>query len=369
MTISIIEPVGGHGAMDYYDYGLAQGLAENGVNVLLYTSDETTVRTYKNVQSKLIFKGLWASPFLKKTWLYMKGHGVAYADSRKNKVKIVHLHFFYFRGIDLVILLMAKFYGLKSVVTVHDVNSFHRHSLKFIEKLCYRLINGVIVHNYTSRDIIKEKSVKLRELSVIPHGNYLPFISVNRKTIPPSDQFTILFFGQIKKVKGVDVLLKGISHVTAVNKKIRLLIAGRPWKYDLTNYENMIAELGLSAFVETDFRYVPDEEVACFFERADLVVLPYTEIYQSGVLLLSMSYGKPLLCSDLKPFKEVIKDNENGFLFKSQDDQDLADKLLKIMKDPQLLTKVSENASKQIRKDFDWGDIGRKTLELYNKIH
>ena len=368
MTVSIIDPIGGHGAMDYYDYGLAYGLGENDVCVFFYTSEETNTRVYRNVQTKLIFKGVWGSSILKKTWRYMKGHREAYIDSKKNKAKIVHLHFFSFRSIDLLMLLIARVYGFKVMVTVHDVNSFHGNSKKFVERSCYRLIDGVIVHNQASADAISEKSFKTNQIAIIPHGNYLPFISTDGSKKCLSTRFNILFFGQIKKVKGLDVLLKAIQRVVAINDNIAVLVAGRPWKDDQSTYQSMISELGLSLFVKTDFRYIPDEEVADFFQEADIVALPYKEIYQSGVLLLTMSYGKPVLCSDLKPFKEIIKDKETGFLFKSEDDKDLADKLLELMANPELLLKVSKKASVLIQNDFDWITIGHKTLDFYRQI-
>jgi len=365
MHISIIEPVGGHGGMDYYDYGLAYGLGANGVDVLFYTSDKTQVRAFTNVQTKLFFKGVWGSSFLTKTRLYIQGHIAAYRDSKKNGVKIVHLHFFFFRGIDLLMLLLAKSFGLKVVVTVHDVNSFHNNSKQSVEKLCYKLIDGVIVHNRSSFNTIEEKGMRTGKIAIIPHGNYLPFITAAEKAPKSSSPFTLLFFGQIKDVKGLDILLNAFKKVTAVKQDVQLIIAGKAYKNDLGVYENLIEELGIAPFIKTDFRYIPDDEVASFFSQADLVILPYREIYQSGVLLLTMSYGKPLLCSDLAAFEEIIIDKENGFTFKSENDDDLADKLLAIMDDPELLAKVSANASKVIRNDFDWVKIGAKTAAFY----
>ena len=368
MRISIIEPVGGHGGMDYYDYGLAYGLGANGIEAIFFTSDKTQVREFPNVQTKLFFKGVWGSSFITKTRLYIKGHIAAYRYSKKNGIKIVHLHFFFFRGIDLLMLLLAKSFGLKTVVTVHDVNSFHNNSKQAIEKQCYKLIDGVIVHNRSSYDMIKEKGMPINQIAIIPHGNYLPFITAAETSPKAPRPFTLLFFGQIKDVKGLDILLRAFKKVTAVKQDVQLIIAGKAYKNDLGVYEDLITELGISSYIKTDFRYIPDDEVSSFFNMADLVILPYREIYQSGVLLLTMSYGKPLLCSDLAAFKEIIVDNENGFTFKSEDDEDMAGKLLSIMDDPGLLAKVSANASKVIRNDFDWVKIGAKTAGFYRLI-
>ena len=84
-------------------------------------------------------------------------------------------------------------------------------------------------------------------------------------------------------MKGLDILLKAIAMVVKENPNFKLTIAGRPWKTDGDRYEKMILDLGLDDFVERHFRFIEDEEVASFYERADVVILPYKRIYQSGV--------------------------------------------------------------------------------------
>lgn len=361
--IGLIEPVGGHGGMDYYDYGLAAGLGNHGLKVHYYTCDRTDVRSYPNVTTSKLFKNVWGKNFLVKVSNYILGHIKAYQEVSKLGGNLVHLHFFSFRAIDLLVLYLAKFYKMKTIVTVHDVSSFHGKSSSTIEKKCYNLIDGVIVHNQYSFRTLESKQVVSCPIAIIPHGNYLPFIE--KIADEKNDSFTLLFFGQIKQVKGLDILLKATSILKKKGVKLNLLIAGKAWKSDLDEYINMINELEISDITKTDFRYVPDNEVTSFYAKADLLVLPYREIYQSGVLLLSMSYGKPILSSNLPAFADVIKDGVNGFLFEQGSAEDLAAKVEQIVNAPEQLKAVVIESDKMIKNDYDWNKIGISTADFY----
>lgn len=367
LTVGIVEPVGGHGGMDYYDYGLASGLGSHDVNVRLYTCDKTTIRLFRNVETTIPFVNMWKNNVVLKVLKYVNGHVTAFNDIVSHKGSIVHLHFFAVRGIDWLVLRIAKLKGLKIVVTIHDVNSFHGKSSGMVERECYRLIDGVVVHNQSSYELIRTKpGLGSADIAIIPHGNYLPFIDELNASEKNSHVFTILFFGQIKKVKGLDVLISAAALLKAKNVRFKLLIAGKAWKSDLDEYREMISALGLDALVSADFRYIPDDEVAGYYSRADLVVLPYREIYQSGVLLLTMSYGKPVLCSDLLPFKEIIEDGVTGFMFRSGDPECLCSKLESIISaGPELCKKITDNADILIRGKYDWEKIGKLTKDFY----
>jgi glycosyltransferase involved in cell wall biosynthesis len=262
---------------------------------------------------------------------------------------------------------MAKIMNLRCVVTVHDVNSFDKKASRIVEKRCYSLIDGIIVHNESSRKDLLIKNVSIKRIAIIPHGNYTPFIS----KLPyneTNDVFTLLFFGQIKKVKGLDVLLKSVKLVKEKNYRIHLIVAGKAWKSDFDYYLDLIDRLDINDAVSTDFRYIPDNEVSSFYSRADLVVLPYTEIYQSGVLLLTMSYGRPVLCSDLNAFREIVIDGETGFLFQNKNERDLANNIIHIIQNKSILPDIIKNANVLIESKYNWVNIGRMTLDFYNSI-
>lgn len=371
MTIAIIEPVGGHGGMDYYDYGLAYGIGSNNVEVLYYTCDKTTVRDFSNVSTIISFVRLWDTKLINKVYKYIKGHFESLKDAKQRGAKIVHLHFFTFRAIDYLVLALARLMDFKTVVTVHDVNAFDKSANTFIEKKCYNLIDGIIVHNESSYNDLKKKNFKIKNIEIIPHGNYKPFIEAfpSRNIKTRKADFSLLFFGQIKRVKGLDILLKAIKIVKDKGyNNIHLTVAGKAWKSDLDYYIELINELGIQNEVETNFRYIPDDQVASFYAKADLVILPYTEIYQSGVILLTMSYGKPVLCSDLDAFKEIVVDEQTGFLFKNKNEIDLANKIIYLYNHQEIINQVTSNSSILMDTKYDWINIGRKTVDFYRLL-
>jgi len=364
--VALIEPVGGHGGMDYYDYGLAYGLGKNQTEVEYHTCNETRNREFENVTIHYTFQDLWRFSKLKKFFLYLKYHNKAFIHAKKNKLGIIHLHFFDFHVPNFLVLLLAKFYPVKTVVTVHDVDSFHAASSGFLERMGYRLIDGVIVHNQSSFHDLTKKKFRIPQVKIVPHGNYQPF--VNQLPLPSHDgnMLTLLFFGQIKEVKGLDILLEALSIVVKQRSKVKLIIAGRPWKTDKKKYLELIHDLDLEDFVETHFRYIEDDEIETFFQKSDLVVLPYRRIYQSGVLLLTMSYGRAVISSDLPAFTEIITHSKNGFTFKEGNPKDLANCILNST--PEKIRKVTLGTKETIAGKYDWINIGKETKDFYNSL-
>jgi glycosyltransferase involved in cell wall biosynthesis len=108
--------------------------------------------------------------------------------------------------------------------------------------------------------------------------------------------------------------------------------------------------------------------VGHYYCASDLVVLPYKKIYQSGVLMMTLSYARPALVSNLPPLKDLIIDNKNGFLFRSEDINDLSERLNFILSDKKILLRIQKNGSKLINDKFNWDKIGRLTKRAYQTI-
>jgi glycosyltransferase involved in cell wall biosynthesis len=178
----------------------------------------------------------------------------------------------------------------------------------------------------------------------------------------------VLFFGQIKQVKGMDYLLHSFAAVLEHFPETKLVIAGKLWKDNWDVYEEIIKASDIGASIIKHIKYIPDEAVSDYYCAADLIVLPYKEIYQSGVLLMAMSYRTPVVVSDIKGMTEVVTHNKNGFVFKSEDSFDLANKINEALSDSELRNKVSDNAFIDMENKYDWDEIARKTSRLYTSI-
>ena len=182
-AISIIEHVGGHGGMDYYDYGLAYGLGVNKVSVKYHTCNETKTRNFNNVETHHTFGNLWKKNKVHRIILFLKGYLFSFFIAKKSKIKVVHLHFFNFTIQNLALIFFTKLFPFKTIVTIHDVFSFFNMSNRISEYYILKLADGIIVHNQASFKDLKSKHSHLSEITIIPHGNYLPFINKIEKPI------------------------------------------------------------------------------------------------------------------------------------------------------------------------------------------
>ncbi len=375
---AMIEPVGGHGGMDYYDFSLCEGLANNGILPILLTCDETCGESGRFPVAKP-FNGIYGSaPKVIRAFRFLRGSMRAVLHAKRHGAKLTHLHFFHSGFLELLNVALSRLLGMKVVVTSHDVESFVPGvSSGLLNKWIYGLASAVIAHNKLSANELRSK-LKLEEskINIIPHGNYLEYKrdvggkeEARRQLDLSCDEFVVLFFGQIKEVKGLEVLLKAIPHLNErVRRRVRVVIAGKVWKDDFEKYQRFIDTLSLQDCVKLEIRYIRDDEVAYFYRSADVIALPYKKIYQSGVVLMAMSFGVPVIVSDIPGMLEVVTDGATGLVFRSEDPVDLARCLTFAESSPAELERMEIAAEDLMRTKYSWSNIGRQTAELYGRL-
>jgi len=266
---------------------------------------------------------------------------------------------------------------MKLILTVHDVDSLAgaKAGRSRVTRWIYLLADRVIAHNAVSSRELQRIGLRRDRIAVIAHGHYLesalemPAISQSRRAlgIEPSAK-VVLFFGQIKHSKGLDILIEALPQLAQEIPEVTLLIAGRPWKTDFAHYDGLIDHLKVRAHCRLRIGFIPDEEVAGYYAAADLVALPYRRIYQSGVLLMAMSYGRPAVVSDLPGMCEMITDGENGYVFENGSKDELAKVLISALRDKPGRQQVVARASAYIRQRHDWSLIGAETLGVYKEV-
>ena len=373
LSAAIIEPVGGHGGMNYYDFGLCRGLVAAGVTPTLYTCDATEVVPGLPFAVKAEYRGVFGrDPAWRRGLRYVRGSLRALIGARIAGNRLAHFHVFQVSVLELFNVALAKLLLMRVVITAHDVEAF-RGEWSSLKSWVYGLADCVIAHNLVSqRELVQVLGIPERKIHVIPHGNYLgdikplpPAGSARAKLGLPPEAPVLLFFGQIKEVKGLDLLLDALAVVKSSVPEVLLLIAGKMWGQDFADYQAQIDHLGLGHNCITHIRYIADDEVAAYYAAADLVVLPYRKIYQSGVILMAMSYGKPVLASNLEGMAEVIDEGVSGFLFRTEDSADLAKQLLSVLADPAGMQRVAANGLVLMRDAYAWERIGRLTAGCY----
>ena len=167
------------------------------------------------------------------------------------------------------------------------------------------------------------------------------------------DKPIILFFGFVRKYKGLDLLLKAMPKILA-QVDVHLLIVGEFWQ-DKQEYLDLISQLKLKDHVTIVDKYIPNEEIGMYFSAANLLVMPYRSVTGSAVVQLSFSQGLPVLVSDIGALKEIVKEDKTGFLVPEGDIDAIAAKVVTYFKDN------CESAFRaEIKKDrhrFSWENL------------
>jgi D-inositol-3-phosphate glycosyltransferase len=379
MKVAIIDHLGAHGSSHhFYLFGQSKGLIENGVNVSLYTNSYTSDPGIKDLEFYQFYQNIFSNTSkLIAAIRYLIGSIKSHIHARVNSCSIFHYHLFGYSVLVLFNMILAKLLFGKIVLTIHDVRSFSNHKTSSIyTRLIYFLSDSILTHNrFSKKEIVQFHQSHKNKIKIIPHGNYLPFINIqeNQKESRIKlgiglDKPVLLFFGMIKKVKGLDLLLSAMPKVIQNNPEVILLVAGKPWKDNFSTYQAIIDKLQISNNCILHIKFISYEDVEHYYCAADIVVLPYSKIYQSGVLMMSLSYGKPVVLSDLESFKEIVTDKKSGLFFKSGNISSLSEVINNALDSTDLLVKIQLQGLDLMKSKYSWSKIGEQTRDAYRKI-
>lgn len=251
----------------------------------------------------------------------------AHRDIRRFRPDVVHLqHGHFWFG-----LLLPLLRGIPLVVTVHDPvpHAGDRESRKTpvrIMRIGYRRAARLIVHGDSLRDgLVREHGVDAARVTSIPHirlGD--DDLHADVAEVPGE----ILFFGRIWAYKGLDYLIAAQPAISAAVPEARIVIAGRG-----EDFERYTAAMADPAAFEVHNEYVSDDDAARLFRRAAVVVLPYTEASQSGVIALAGTYGRPVVASAVGALPEAVDDGVTGVLVPPRDVPALEKAVIALLQD------------------------------------
>jgi len=281
-----------------------------------------------------------------------------------------------------ILMLYYKLLGKKIAFTVHNVNAGTRDANDtFLNRLTLRTQYWLTDHLFVHTDKMKtelnlEFGVPGDRVTVIPFGvnNSVPNTSLTpadaKQRLGIKDrQKTILFFGHIAPYKGLEYLVAAFHEVLARNHEYLLIIAGRPKscdKYWSAFHSSLSEDLGAGKIL-LKAKHIPDEETEIYFKAADVLVLPYTHVYQSGVLFLGHSFGLPVLAADVGSLKEEIVEGKTGFVFQPRDPADLT-RVIERYFASDLFANL-DNRRQSIREaaeaSHSWETVGQATVDVY----
>jgi D-inositol-3-phosphate glycosyltransferase len=288
---------------------------------------------------------------------------------------IVHVQWSLVPLLDAFVYARLRRRGAGLVYTAHDLDPFSGStwSSAGFERL-YRIADAIIVHAEASRRrLIEDVGVNRRRVHVIPIGGPgayagapLPRSDARRRLGLRSDAVYALFFGLIKEHKGLDVLLDAFALARDERPQLRLLIAGEPmisWR----KYADRISRLELGPFIDLHLGFVPSDRVSLYFSAADLVVLPYGEIFQSGVAVAAFTYGRPVVATRVGGLPELVQDGVTGFLAPPSDPRGLAETLVDATGDSARLAAMADAAASAARGAHSWEHIAERHEQVYSE--
>jgi len=253
------------------------------------------------------------------------------------------------------------------VLTAHDLLPREpRFGQLRAQRALYERVAAVITHSqFGRRALVDGLGIDSRKVHVIPHGSFEHLARQPDGQRLPTELAdvqgpVVLFFGLIRPYKGLDVLLdawRGIPHG-------ELWIVGRP-RMDLGSLPH-----GAPERVRFVFRFVSDAELAAFFRRADVVVLPYTatdRFDQSGVLATALAFGRATVLSDVGGFPELAAAGA-AELVPPGDADALREVLARLIDDAPARERLAAAALAAAHGEYSWDAAARRTLALYHAL-
>ncbi|WP_269900181.1 alginate lyase family protein [Paenalcaligenes faecalis] len=274
-----------------------------------------------DVQIKGLRRGQFKTSFLKK---------------HKDNFKYLHLHWLHSlidfnskNGADNLIekLRIAKQLGYKIIYTAHNIISHNSANIEQeirLRKQVTPYFDYVIAHGKSAKEeVINNLDIPADKIHVMPHGSYQGYYKNHIKQVDArsyfninDDAFVFLFLGNIKKYKGIDVLLNNYKKIKEHNNNIVLIIAGK------------VDDLELHSLIESHRHddgsiiynpgYVDDSRLQYYFNAADISIFPYTNILTSGSVALSVSFHCPIIAPNTGTLPELITNDQHGYLYNNE---------------------------------------------------
>ena len=405
LQIMVVEPRGS-GGMIHYAYQLCTALSKAGAQVTLVTADKYEMENYQHNFTVRKQMKLWSSTDSAET---------VKTSSRLGKVAgKIHLGVRRaMRGIRLIIewirltnyLIRAspdiiQFGSIEFPFEAIFLNILKRNQL-ILSQICHEFelrekssnpLTNFSIHlsrwvydafsiiffhaDSNQRRFLELFDIPEEKLHIIAHGNEGLFLSGRSEKITrvhmqerygiSEDLPVILFFGNLTPSKGLPDLLKAFAQVYAKEPSARLMIVGRPSKFfDMHELMRLVSDLRISDATILDARYIMMEEVAPLMEIANVVIYPYLNSTQSGALQVAYTFGRPVIATKVGGLPEAVEDGKSGLLVSASAPDELAEAILKLIKDPGLAAQMGEYAKYLSDTKFSWDSIALKMLAVY----
>jgi glycosyltransferase involved in cell wall biosynthesis len=354
-----------------YDHALCRALAAVGADVELYTSHFAygpVAPAAGYVRRELFYRSAFGAHGSRTRMLAkLAQHVPDMLRYRRaaSAADVVHFQWLTVQHLDGMLLPR----GRPLVLTAHDVLPREpRPGQLTAQQRLYEHFDAVVVHSeHGRRRLTRELGIDPACVHAIPHGAFAHLAEAPPMSPPhEADGPVVLCFGLMRPYKGLDVLIEawrgiGAAPIPTASGSPELWIAGMP-RMDIS-----ALQAAAPAHVRFDARFIGDEELPAYFQRADLVVLPYREIDQSGVLFTALAFGKPLLLTDVGGFPEIAATGAARTV-PAGDPAALRETLSELLADPGALAEMASHARAAAAGRYSWERIARAHMRVYEQL-
>lgn len=383
-TVSLLT-----GGIDrHYATELSTALAATGISLdVICNSDMDTpeMRKYPGLRLLPLYQAPLRRNRVRKLLTYLGVYVRLLRYITSSGAPIIHILWNYkFPVADRTLLLLyCKLLGKRVVFTAHNVNAAERDGVdsrwnRWSLRTQYSLVDQIFVHTEQMKNQLQsEFGVPGQKVTVIPYGVYsrvpntpLTKAEARERLGLASHHRALLFFGRIVPYKGINYLVQAFEFLAANNPDYRLLIAGEPMKEAEQHWRQAQQKIEKSPTrnqVIQHIRHIEDGDIELYFKAADVLVLPYTQIFQSGVLFMSYSFGLPVIATDVGSFGQDILPGETGYLCRPRDSEDLA-RISEVFFSSNLyreLEKRRPGIQNLIHASNSWHAVADKTAKVY----
>lgn len=361
----------------YYNIALSQALANAGCEVR-YVTSKYSYDVFPNSPSfttdELYFswQSVYCSQSLKKIYKllsYAFGHQAFLKSLLIEQPDIVHFQWSRIPLFDLPLVENIKKLGIPVVHTIHDVEPLFSYT--DVQRLAsvYGAADKLIVHGQSNHLELLRKYpfVKETNVQIIPH--IVPihhFSGITRSEARtdlsiPQDAPIILFCGSIRRYKHLENLIEAYLLARKKRSDLWLIIAG------LQMYKEISREIRrLQHQAAIHLKYIPIQMIERYHRAANIAVFPYSNISQSGALITAMSFGLPVIVTDIGAMPETICGN--GWVVPANDSEALATALLKATEDLYRLEVMGQRSLDLIAERHSGEIIAEQTICLYDQV-
>jgi len=310
---------------------------------------------------------------------------------QRHNIDVLHIHDLYMAGPAL---LANSIFNLPLVIDLHEnypaaVRSYNwANSLlgkifvcpnrwKRLEKSYITQVDKVIVLSENFKNILIKKYGFLKKDNIIIYPN-VPNVSelfaykTDEKILDKKNSFIIFYFGAIAKRRGIFACFEALKILKKDVKNIKLLLIGPVDKADNSLFENYLNDPQIKDniifYPWKDIKFLPS-----YIKMSDVCVSPIVknEQHESGIankVFQYMLFERPVVVSNCIPQQKIIEEENCGLVYESNNDEDLAEKIIHLYENPDLRKQMGKNGRQAVLKKYNWENASKNLIKLYQTI-